>query len=176
MVHVFGIDHWIQDHRLLNFDPMVVPIEQEQKGRFGNSIETVLLKEGINFLGEEAHPDRQTIASVIAEQQGIRYTKIDMPLEEREAQGIPRNYAELYRNTPVLLSRCHGIREQYMVERVENERQSLDRILVVCGIDHMQSLWRLFSERGHEVSTLNVMKSEWCCGDLLTEFFRRESI
>ena len=114
---------------------------------------------GIGFVGEECKPLQDTIPRRLAAELGCKYAEIDMAAEERERNGIPKNYERLGEDEQ---ERSFAIREEYMVARVYRESSLQASKLIVCGALHINSLAKRFHDRGEIVTTRNLLNEEWC--------------
>jgi hypothetical protein len=125
---------------------------------------------GVEFIGEEADFDSETIA----ERLGLPWANIDMPKAERESRGIAEEQKRRIRVPSYLGSDARTglttegyqrdvgsgwveleprlpsdtIREEYMFERVIKEAGDAQSITVICGILHSEELAKRFRRSG----------------------------
>ena len=130
----------------------------------------------VRFIGEEAQYGHETIAETLKTRKD-GWINMDMPMQERDAAGIaeeqrdrgciPRyvgeearcqltenGYEQSVGNGWIqLIPRLPSdeIREQYMFDRVVENFNSVDSILLLCGVLHSQALAAKFGEAGFEV-------------------------
>ena len=158
MVYLLGCDHYLQEYDLTEPDEEVRTVECTTKKRFYDLTSEIMQREGIQFVGEECKPGQRTIPRVVASECACSYTEIDMPLQERERRGIPRNYQGLGEPERV---RGYAMREDFMVERTYSQSTVDTNKLIVCGGEHLKGLETRFAQRGETVVTRNLTSEEW---------------
>jgi hypothetical protein len=143
------------------------------KTEFEALLKRRIAERGVQFIGEEAKFGVQTIAQIL----GPRRENIDMPVAEREARGIAeeqrgRSYVPTYLgqgastklteegyqkdvgNGWVLTTHrvpSDEIREQHMFDRVMQEVEKAESVLVICGILHSRQLAERFRYEANNV-------------------------
>lgn len=133
-------------------------VERKTKEQFYELIKSVLESEQIDFVGEECKHNQKTIPRVLATELGSRYAEIDMPVEERDSRGIPRDYQSLGEDVRMSV---YNVREDYMEQRVYSESSLGSRKLIVCGAEHLRGLEARFRQRGEQVSARDLTKEDW---------------
>jgi hypothetical protein len=127
----------------------------------------------VQFIGEEAKFGVRTIAQSL----GPRRENIDMPMAEREARGIAEEqkcracvpmylgedastgltedgYQKEVGGGWVLITHrvpSDEIREQYMFDKVMQEADGAESVLVICGISHSRQLAERFRQNASNV-------------------------
>ena len=133
-------------------------VERETKERFYELTKSVIESERIQFVGEECKKGQKTIPRVLATELGCRYAEIDMPEEERDRRGIPRDYQSQGEDER---TRVYNLREDHMVQRVYSESGNSLRKLIVCGAEHLKGLEARFRAGKEEVTIRDLTKEDW---------------
>jgi hypothetical protein len=145
-----------------------------QKQEFREMLRKRIDERHTQFIGEEASYKWE---GTTAQTLGVRWTNIDMPMDERERRGILEEQMQR-RRVPsylgdqartVLLEEGYQrdvgngwaelevrvpsdvIREQFMFDRVQENAGDADRIVVICGIIHSEKLAERFRDTGAQV-------------------------
>lgn len=161
MIHIFGVDHWLQPANVTDLGDEATALSIENKRAFAASLEAVVRPGSGGLVGEECRPGEDTIAHRLADRHCWAYDMVDMPQAERTRQNIPPNYATIFRNNPAELARCNSAREQYMFDQIRRNRGSRPEVVVICGVWHLDPLRRLFVNAGDEVDPQDLTKATW---------------
>ena len=186
---IVGLNHNIQLAEIWKLGIDQGQIEENQKKRFRQMLETIIKECEIQFIGEEMDvaavweaqkhfmenlavavrrppmqlPDRaETIACQVANTLECNYAEIDIQLAQRELRGIPRNYTD--EESPYSEEqkrKWNEEREQYMVEHSFKNVGDAQNVLILCGSNHAENLSELFRQAGHEVETRYVRNESW---------------
>jgi hypothetical protein len=115
----------------------------------------IVVDHGIDFIGEETYPDRETIARLVAGRHNFRWSPIEMSLETRKQLGIAKDQKS--RPLPPNETRVSSdaIREDYMVKTALEQSGNARRVLIICGRIHADALVQRFQKAGHAVSKLH---------------------
>jgi hypothetical protein len=85
-----------------------------------------------------------------------------MPRDERERRNIPLDYTDAgAKYTDAERARWDAKREDYMFQQVQLNRGNAQKILVICGSNHMSALAALFHQVGDIVTPEDVTKAPW---------------
>ena len=164
MVHIIGVDHWLQEYELVADGEysMGEPTEAElayrrnSKEMFYEIVESHIQNGDFTVLGEECRPLQDTIGRRLAAENSIHYLEIDMLKNERAASGILPNYQDSLEEA----IRGIKLREEHMVQKLA-AYLGRTNVLVICGANHIDGLTRLFSEKELSVTSQDVSKEEW---------------
>jgi hypothetical protein len=166
MIHLLGLDHWLQEYELYTIqerDWGGVTDEETAyrlrgKSRLYDLIEAKLRSGELKLVAEECSPNQDTIARRLAAETGVAYLEIDMNRKEREAAEIPPNYL-----TDSEESKARGIRlrETHMAGKILSGLGQEENALLVCGSEHLAGLQAIFAASGHSVTTENVALQNW---------------
>lgn len=163
-VLIISVNHQIQPRLIKggSSDGSVEAFERGQKERFAQLLQTKIRERSMEFLGEEARYDEETIAQKICELENCRYANIDMTPEERERRNIPPGYAdEGSKVCEAEIARCHREREQYMCQKALAETGESKSILLICGRTHAGPMNRELERRGHSVEIIDLKDQSW---------------
>jgi len=141
---ILGIDHGLQCHDK-DLEVLICDIIARQR---------------VTLIAEENRPMSETIARQVAHSLGLRWTQIDMSIEDRIKAGIDGklskrmqlrfdangNPASAIRYAPVE----DGIREEFWLDRIEDSADD-GTVLVICGCLHCLPLAEKAEKRGHRV-------------------------
>jgi hypothetical protein len=168
-VYIVGCHHALQsvevcwrwliwEEHLKGIGRDVREMAMEQKRKFNERLWELKEGYGVTFIGEEAEPNAITWASRL----GVRWENIDMPPAERDARGIPRNYAGNPDYPACQRAGWDAQREEYMLDQIERLRGTAQSIMVVSGSEHLTPLEGLLSAAGYSVwPPEDVTKSKW---------------
>jgi hypothetical protein len=161
VIHIFGVDHWLQPANVTDMGDDATRLAIENKRAFATTLEIVVRHGSAGLVGEECKPGEDTIARRLADRHQWAYVMVDMPEAERTRQNIPPNYANTFKNNPAELARCHSAREQYMFDQIRCNRRTKPDIVVICGVLHLDPLRRLFVSAGDTVDPQDLTKATW---------------
>lgn len=158
MVFLLGCDHYLQEYELTEWDEELRSLEHSSEEKFYELTKKIIRDEGIQFVGEECIQNQRTIPRVLASESMCDYAEIDMPLDERERQGIARTYQSMGESER---DRVYAMREQYMVDKVCSNSMFATRKLIICGAEHIKGLNAKFSQLGEQVKARDLTKEDW---------------
>jgi hypothetical protein len=149
---IYGTTHQLQ--QIARPQPSAVLSATRECYRF--DLIRIIENQNINSILEEANANYPSIARAIAEERGLAYSCINMPLEEREAAGwVPDPFEDaLNPETP-----SNQVRERYMAARICERNE--DRVLVVCGQLHVAGIRDLIRAHDVEVLTDSSFNRAW---------------
>jgi hypothetical protein len=153
---VVGVHHVLQDPNPSGFARDVPPGESDDKARFRQMLEKVIISRGVSIIGEEQLQGRETIPRRVADALGIQHEYVEMSREERARRGIPENYACDCSLPAAQVQAYHREREAYWVARIEALAPANASCVLVCGRDHIDSLATLLVSRQHIVDRVDV--------------------
>ncbi len=161
MISIVGCDHAHQRKAQSCGGHGVEAFEREQKGKFVEAIERIVVEIGPALVGEEINQGADTFAADLAGKHDCDYVNIDMSEPRRRDAGIPRSYSDdRSGHNEEELARWDRMREEFMVEQTIcnlNNRNAL----VICGRLHQNNLARMFRERGQEVRVVDLSAEPW---------------
>jgi hypothetical protein len=161
-VLVIGLNHQIQVDAIRSIGPEIEQLEREQKDGFAKGLHQVIQREKIQFVGEEGEHGVQLIAERVARQLGCKHANIEMTLVDRGKRGIPPDYLNPRRPyTKEQRDKWTAEREEHMVQTAISGAGTSDRILILCGRDHTDSIATRFRNLGHEVETRDLSSEDW---------------
>ena len=161
-IFIVGIRHQIQSAEIQCWScGRHQAFEQEQKDRFASLLRENIAEHGVQIVVEEASHEGDTITKIVCERLKCQYVNIDMPLDERNVQGIPAGYNENPDTAPGDCKRWNREREEYMAARAIAEAGSVASMMVICGRGHMQALAERFECVGHKVEMCDLRDQPW---------------
>ena len=137
MILVVGCDHGIQ----YGEDPLCdTPAKTQQKARFAGLVDGMIKDNEIEFVGEEWGLEERSAAHVIAESSSqVLWANINTSFAELAEMRIPNDYADGH-YTAEQKAEWNRQREQVMIRKLLEHRGTANRMVVVCGFDHMEAL------------------------------------
>jgi hypothetical protein len=161
MISIVGCDHGHQRKTQSCGGQGVEAFEREQKGKFVEAIERIVVEIHPALVGEEINQGADTFATELARKHGCNYVNIDMSEPRRREAGIPRSYSDdRGGHSAEELVRWDRMREEFMVEQTVhnlNDRNAL----VICGRLHQNNLAQIFRERGQDVRVVDLSAEPW---------------
>jgi hypothetical protein len=164
MVTIIGCDHIHQRKGQRCFgDERLVAFEVDQKRRFNEFITQQQELRRATLICEEIDHGCDSFAKDLAESRGATYANVDMPVEERERRGFPRNYSDHGAPyTPEQIETWHSEREQFIVERLLAEQQNVSEpSLLICGRFHRERIATILRSRGIDVEVIDLADCNW---------------
>jgi hypothetical protein len=171
-VLIIGLNHQIQADIVRSMGPDIEQLEREQKDKFTQTIHRVIQQEKAQFVGEEGEHGVPLIAERVAQQLGCKHANVEMAPAERRQRGIPPDYSDL--NRPYSQEQRDGWntkREQYIVQSAIFGAGTSDKVIILCGRDHTDSLATRFRELAHDVETYDLNQEGWYVEDWLKYIF-----
>lgn len=165
MIHIIGTDHCLQpyipdeDVNKRYENPADIPLDIElypKRKAFEKEVSDLLRENNVGVIGEEAHPEITTSASVVAKRSGCQYRNIDMPAEVRRNRGIPEDYQDASRYCLDQIRAWYQIRERHMYEQASTARIEGRNLLVICGSCHAVALAQLFLDGGDVITVRQI--------------------
>jgi hypothetical protein len=165
MTHIIGTDHCLQpyipdaDVNKQYEDPADIPLDVDlypRRKAFEQAVSSFMQENDVGAIGEEAHPEIKTSASVLSERLGCQYRNIDMPAEIQRNNGIPEDYLDGGRYCLDQIRAWCGMRERYMYENATACRVEGRNLLVICGSCHVIPLADLFLHSGEVVTVRRI--------------------
>jgi hypothetical protein len=129
----------------------------EHKKHFKERLGELAATRKVTFIGEEAEQNVPTIASTLS----IEWKNIDMPPSERQARGIPDDYAGNLDYPADKRVGWQTEREQFMFEDVQGHRGTATSIMLVCGSEHVDNLEKKFTAADDIVTKEDVTQQVW---------------
>lgn len=161
---IVSVNHQIQPRMIkgASSDGSVEAFERGQKESFVRLLQTEIRERRIEFVGEEARYDEETMAQRICELENWRYANIDMTPQERERRNIPPGYADEGSKLPEAeIIRCHREREKYMCQKALSEAGISKSILLICGRVHAAAMAKELGRQGHKVEIVDLLDQSW---------------
>jgi hypothetical protein len=158
MVYLLGCDHYLQEYDRTESLDELWKVERETKEQFYELTKNVIESEGIQFVGEECKKGQKTIPRILATELGCRYAEIDMPIEERDRRGIPRDYQSLGEE---VRTSVYNLRENHMLQRVYSESNIGERKLIVCGAEHLKGLEARLRQSEGQLTKRDLTREDW---------------
>lgn len=158
-IHIFGIDHFLQNADSVCFTEKGKESEAKQKAAFEAIIVALICQRGIELLADEAKLEGSVLTERIAKGK-CRYLNVTMPHPERERLGICKDYESDEQSKKFALEQF----ERYMFGKIQQQRGDAKSILVLCGRLHVDGLTRLFQSVGDSVTSEDVHKADWFKG------------
>jgi hypothetical protein len=166
-VLVTGLNHQIQRAEILSGGDEIERLEREQKTRFADYIARIIEDRRIGFIGEEAQHGVTLIAQRVASDFNRRHRNIEMAPDIRKVLQIPNDYTRLDRPySDEQRAFWHRKREEHMFDEVI-QNAACDRVLVLCGREHIMALGSRLQASGHEVETYDLNREVWYVEDWL---------
>jgi hypothetical protein len=166
MIHLLGLDHWLQEYDLYTVRERDLggATEEESayrlrgKSRLYDLIEAGLRSGEFQLVAEECSPNQDTIARRLAAENGVAYIEIDMNREEREAAEISPTYLSDSEE-----SKAKGIllRDSHMASKTLGRLGHEENALLVCGSVHLAGLQALLVASGQTVRAENIALEDW---------------
>jgi hypothetical protein len=165
MINIIGTDHCLQpyipdaDVNKQYDDAADIPLDVElypRRKAFEKAVSDFVQENDVGAIGEEAHPEIKTSASVVCERLGRQYRNIDMPAEIQRNSGIPEDYLDDSRYCLDQITAWSGMRERYMYENATVCRVEGRNLLVICGSCHVIPLAQLFLHSGEVVTARHI--------------------
>jgi uncharacterized UPF0146 family protein len=161
MISIVGCDHGHQRRAQSCGGYGVEAFEREQKGKFVEAIERIVVEIRPTLVGEEINQGADTFAAELARKHGCDYTNIDMSEPQRREAGIPRSYSDdRGGHSEEELARWDRVREEFMVEQTIRNLND-GNALLICGRLHQNNLAQMFRERGHDVRVVDLSAEPW---------------
>lgn len=136
------------------------PEVRQQKLAFRDLLEAALRERGIQFVAEEWGLPRQTTAHILANEHGIPWANINTSIEDLNRMGIPHNYIH-GDYSPEDKNRWHRQREKSMFQRVLELGDGANRVMVICGFNHVEPISELFRAIGLPISIVDYRQFPW---------------
>ena len=156
---IVGCNHGIQskDADALFGDSQQVT---DQKKQFADLIERLVIKNEIEFIGEEWGLANATSAHTLADANKKSWADINTSLEELDAMKIPRDYVRgAYSREQK--QKWTREREVVMVKKVREGRGTATKYLVICGFEHVEPLSDMFGEDCKTVERVDYRQQQW---------------
>jgi hypothetical protein len=144
VIWVVGCNHGIQprDPDWLGGD---APEAADQKRHFSELLEKIISECRVDFVGEEWGLPDVTTACYLAGKYGATWVNINTCQEDLKQMGIPRDYvAGPYTNEQK--ESWNRKREQAILANIKGKKGSAERLLIICGFEHLQRLSTLLVE------------------------------
>jgi hypothetical protein len=179
-VLILGVDHEIQRRHAWRSDAM--------KNAYRELLISLIKRHGVQFIGEEALPEWETVGRRLAEELKLPYEwkSIDMPEKARREAGIHEEQSsrkEVPCNGTIqthfdengslyldLRDGCHKlyprlpsdtVKEDYFFQQTIDNSGKAKSTLLLCGNLHVEELARRFRNAGHTVTTDAVYNYDW---------------
>lgn len=171
LIVLVGCDHNLQRKHPpqlpKSIDPEIIDEMARQRQHFEDDLRAVFKVAPFDLVGEEINHDADTIPRDLAAEHACLYANIDMPLKVRGQLEIPPDYVGATKKySPEQLSGWHRQREQYMYDRVMEERATGTTTLVLCGSVHLIPMAAMFRRTGLEVRVeFDVTQKPWYTSD-----------
>jgi hypothetical protein len=91
MISIVGCRHELQGYELEQIGE-AQRVEMELKRRYYETLESLIVRNEVVWIGEECRPELKTIAKMLAEEHGCKFEVIDASEEERKNYGITQDY------------------------------------------------------------------------------------
>ena len=157
---IIGLSHQIQ-RPFWSSDKRACEFAQYQKARFAQLVRETIQTCVIEFVGEEANHQEESIAEMVCKEEACRYSNIEMTPDERMLRKIPAGYNEDTALSEIEKTKGNRQREEYMANRVIAEARDSGHILVICGRMHSDSLAAIFRAGGHSVQIDDLLNQDW---------------
>jgi len=151
MIFIFGVDHYMQNYDLTSTVKEWEDVERLIKERFYNEIQKMIREKQIGLIAEECKE------GTLAAEEDCKYLEIDMPMKLRRAVGIADDYEKRDEE------RLHGyqLREKHMYQKLAEAITLNDRVLVICGREHLTKLRDLLIQTNYPVCTRDMTSEDW---------------
>ena len=163
-IHIFGLNHFHQNLEPGCLTPAAIADEQQQKAGLRATLCEIIAKNRVELIAEEARLDRPCLGRILAEEHGIDYANITMPIEEREKHGVG---TPEYNREQATRMAAYKAFEQYMFGRARAHGSRA--ILIMCGRRHFRALEKLFKDAGDDVRTYDINDYPWYRGRPIEE-------
>ncbi|HEX5423447.1 MAG TPA: hypothetical protein VFW94_07855 [Candidatus Acidoferrales bacterium] len=157
-VHVFGLNHFLQNIRAKCKTPAGQASEHEQKAALRATLDQIIRERSIDLIAEEA-PVEPCIGRALADEHRIGYVDLTMPICEREKFGVRTPEYSLH---PATQARAYEVFEDYFFRLTKSKRANIP--LVICGRRHFRSLEKLFQGSGDTVRVYDIYDHDWYLG------------
>ena len=158
-IHIFGLNHFLQNCDSKCWTESGRADEQDQKSALGDFLRQIIPANRIEHIAEEAKFEAPCLGGKLAQEFGIAYSNITMPLDERQRHGVR---TPDYDRDPADRQAAYRVFERFMFERVKGRRH--EAVLVLCGRRHLQPLVDQFQAAGDDVRVYDVYDYEWYRG------------
>ena len=158
-IHIFGLNHFLQNMPDVCLTPSGIKDEREQKASLREVLRQLITTHKVDHIADEAKVVDQSLGHNIAQEFGLVYTDITMPLAERERHGIR---TPGYDRNPEDRQRAYQVFEQYMFDRIKAANRRVT--LVLCGRRHLNGLTELFRTAKDDVSVYDIYDCRWYRG------------
>lgn len=161
LIYIFGTSHLLQFAPPICLRPnhSIVRMGYGQK-RFALEILKLLCEFDIDFVGEEANSDWDSITEKLMRIGGGTYAHLDMPLAEKKRRNFLSPTSWDFALTAKQLEIFY-LCETYMFERACEYMTDASRGLIVCGYGHVPGLAKLFGSVCSDVRTDDVCSKAW---------------
>lgn len=159
MIYVVGCNHGIQPS---DPDPVFGDAAEaaDQKAHFACLIERIITGSGIEFIGEEWGLTRPSVSQNLANRHEKAWANINTSLDDLDHMGIPQDYVH-GPYSQAEKDRWNRQREEFMLERIEENRKSAQNILVVCGFIHLVPLGESVKRISNGVRLVDYRELDW---------------
>jgi len=166
LIYVVGCNHGIQprDQDALFGDTSQA---RDQKSHFTTLIEEIIKGHKIQFVGEEWGLQETTIARASAGN-GVRWANINTSREDLREMGIPPDYLKGEYSSGQK-AQWNRQREQVMLRKIQEYKGDTERLLVVCGFEHLQPLAELLLKINTSVATIDYRNLSWYQPNVFTD-------
>jgi hypothetical protein len=159
VVHIFGVNHFLQSVAPNCLTPKGCADEAEQKAGLRAVLKAIITRNDVGLIAEEEKPAQRNLGAALAAEHQTNYIEITMPIIERERCGIR---TPGYNRRPDTLSHAYREFERYMFERIAAVDARVT--LVICGRRHMRGLEQRCTGTGVKPSMYDVYNYEWYRG------------
>ncbi len=159
IVHIFGLDHFHQSLETRCITVAGIADEQQQKAGLTDTLRQIIAENNVTLIAAEAEPDLRCLGHRLAQEHGIGYINITMPVAEREKHGVRTPDYDRHEDSR---RAAYKVFEQYMFEQIKSRDEKT--ILVMCGRRHLRGLQALFSACGDDVRPYDINDYLWYRG------------
>lgn len=171
---IIGVNHQIQPAEIKSWSSTgkLEAFEREQKENFGSLLQTKIADCGAQVIAEEWSHKEESVTKRVCDAVRRHYANIEMPLEERNARGIPPGYNEDASFPENERERCNREREDYMAAKAVKEAGDADSLIVICGRMHMTPLAERFKKVADTIKLVDLQDQPWYIEDWQTHMMR----
>jgi len=165
---IVGCNHGIQPR---DADAVFGDSEQvtEQKTQFANLIESLIIENDIEFIGEEWGRPNLTYAHALADANPkSSWADINTTLEELDEMKIPRDYVHgAY--SPEQKRRWTRQREAVMFKKILERKGKATKYMVICGFEHLEPLAEVLGKDCNALEFVDYRQEEWYDAEVFAE-------
>lgn len=159
MVCIVGCNHGIQPARS-QLTALDTPDQNDQRAHFEKMLRGILRECEIQIVCEEWGDVEETIAQTMARETQLAWRDINTSNADKDRMGIPRDYVQGPYSDGEKRN-WNGLRERFMLDRINEYRADARNLLIVCGFAHLDVLAESLGANDEPVKPVDYRRFDW---------------